>query len=123
MDGMNDMNYVRGSQGLRDALAKWNGNDSTFPRGVFGDTINGKSFTDEESEKLERFSHSRRSVAAGWRITRTPRRHRSCTRAGVRTAEQSGILRGACASSRVEYFPFPKGSEVKESTRLRRKRQ
>ena len=69
MDGMNDMNHVRGGQNLRAALTKWNGGDSTFPRGVFGDTVNGQSFTDEESALLQRFSHSRRSVGAGWWTT------------------------------------------------------
>lgn len=67
MDRDSDMNHVKSASDLREALAIWNGNDSSFPRGIFGDTVNGKSFSEDESALLERLSKFRRSVGAGWR--------------------------------------------------------
>lgn len=62
MNKASDMNHVRSANDLRQQI-------STGERvtGMFGDTIGGKSFTDDEARMLEALSAERRGpVGSGW---------------------------------------------------------
>jgi hypothetical protein len=63
MDRPNDMRHVRSADDLRKTLET-----ADWPRGIYGDTIGGKSFTDAESDiLLKAQSHNRPEAACGWR--------------------------------------------------------
>jgi hypothetical protein len=61
MNRNDDMEHVKNSADLRAQLR-----EGQPPSGVFGDSIGGKSFTDQESAILEAWSRQLRSVGAGW---------------------------------------------------------
>lgn len=63
-----DMDHVRGASTMREEqeAGRWTKPDAQLPRGLYGDSQGGKSFTDEQATLLETTSKSRRAVGAGW---------------------------------------------------------
>jgi hypothetical protein len=57
MDRDNDTNYVRSASQFR--------GDGAAKNAVYGDTIGGKSFTDEESKRLQLAARTRRPITGG----------------------------------------------------------
>jgi hypothetical protein len=64
MDRDHDMDHVHGPFHLRELLTT----REAWPAAIYGDTIGGRSFTDEESRLLESAEKRNRPITAcGWR--------------------------------------------------------
>ena len=61
MDRDSYLNHVRSSSDMREEMEAGKWAARPFPRGVYGDTVAGKSFTDEQSALLESAAKSARA--------------------------------------------------------------